>query len=56
MLPERGTWYPLTGFLVIAMVPGAEWAGQAPSSLKQDGDLFVRSFVHSTDALVCLLV
>lgn len=51
MLPGRGTWYPFLGLLVIAMVPGADGAREASSSLKQDDDLlahlFVCSFIHS---------
>lgn len=58
MLPGRGTWYPLLGLLVIAMVPGSDGAKQTSSSLKQDDDLFVHSFVHSfiysTDVFVAV--
>lgn len=55
MLPGRGTWYPLLGLLVIAIVPGADRARQTSFSLKQDDNLFARSFIHSAD-VVCLLV
>lgn len=56
MLPGRGTWYPLLGLLVIAMVPGADGAKQTSSSLKQDDDLFARSFVRSFIQLILLFV
>lgn len=58
MLPGRGTWYPFLGLLVIAMVPGADGAREASSSLKQDDDLFahlfVCSFIHSADVFVAV--